>query len=132
MTEKAAGRMNVSSPEQNIDSGSFRGGGFLFSCFFFPNVTVSGGPADGTAHEAIFIPAKAAAAKCWGEGCMDSCASERLVITRITPLWLAQWRSPNWYLFLRFDLGQGNCVRCSCKSGLVPLKKEKMIRGIWG
>lgn len=56
---------------------------------FFFNVAISGGPADGTAHKAVFIPAKPAAAKCWDEGCVDSCALEKLVIIIIMPLWLS-------------------------------------------
>lgn len=64
--------------------------GFGFVGGFFSNVAVSGGPADGTAHKAIFIPAKPAAAKCWGEGCVDSYALEELVIIIIIiPLCLA-------------------------------------------
>jgi len=74
---------------------------FVWVFFFFFDVAISGGPADGTSHQAVFIPAKPAAAKCWGEGCADSCALEKFVIIIIMPLCFDYQCSPNLHLFLK-------------------------------
>lgn len=101
--------------------------------FFFPSVAISGGPADGTAHEAVFIPAKPVAAECWGEDCFDSCALERLVvIMRIMSLCLAQQRFANQYLFLSLCTNPTQLIQAKAVSLYLFCEKQKRIRAIWG
>lgn len=104
---------------------------------FFSSVAISGGPADGTAHESVFIPAKPAAAEGWGEGSVDSCALESL---------LRWYQCPSVWLSSDLQIGvcSGSYVKfpvclfrpnylgevledCVCSS-----EEDKRIRAIWG